>query len=208
MSLNGTIKSGEKIDYYNAEHYADPTAYEALKNIETEKKMEFKRDFKRGDIIYVKRIADRNTGEYSEIGKPAVIVSNNAENERSEYITVCYIIKNNYTGLKTHIEIELNGRISVCACESVQNISKDRYNGHAGSVGTEKMKDIDGALMYVLGLDDVEPVEPVESVEECKEVLPVSENTEINSELIRLETERDLFKGLYEKLLMQMIGGK
>lgn len=206
MSLNGTIKSGEKIDYYNAEHYADPTAYEALKNIETEKnKMEFERDFKRGDIIYVKRIADRNTGEYSEIGKPAVIVSCNVENERSEYITVCYIIKNNYTGLKTHIEIELNGRISVCACESVQNISKDRYNGHAGSASADEMKNIDGALMYALGLDDVSDVEPVE---ECREMLPVSENTEINSELIKLETERDLFKGLYEKLLVQMIGGK
>lgn len=187
-----------RIEYRNAEHYADPTAFEALKNIKEDKN---KMEIYRGDIFYIKRISDRSTGELSEQGKPAVIVSSDEINERSEYINVCYVVNERENPFPSDAGIELCERRSAVACGSIHSVSVERVGDLIRECTLEELSGIERALMFSLGLEKSEK-------EITAENPPPVEKSEINGDLIKLQTERDLFRDLYENLLSRMVGGK
>lgn len=194
----------EKFEFRNAEHYADPTAFEALKKIrEDENKMEVYR----GDIFYIKKFSDRSTGELSEQGKPAVIVSNDVGNEHSEYVSVCYVVSTREKPLPTHVDIELNGFVSAVACESIHSVSKSRIGDFIRECSESEINEINRGLLVALALDNMQ-TEEREKIPAVVEEIPavVQKKPETSEWLIRLETERNLFRELYENLLARIAG--
>lgn len=162
--------------------------------------------------------------------RPAVVVSNDENNKHSGVIEVVYMTTQPKTDLQTHVTVRSTGRLSTVLCEQVSSVSTDRVNNYIGQVSEQEMKNIDIALMISLQLSgggktskqynetiqkQQEEIEYYrnkiqamqQSLEEKETEKPQEEAGETSEIVVRLETERDTYKALYEQLFERMLNG-
>lgn len=162
--------------------------------------------------------------------RPAVVVSNDENNKHSGVIEVVYMTTKPKTDLPTHVTVRSTGRLSTVLCEQVSSVSTDRVNNYIGQVSEQEMKNIDIALMISLQLSgggktskqynetiqkQQEEIEYYrnkiqamqQSLEEKETEKPQEEAGETSEIVVRLETERDTYKALYEQLFERMLNG-
>ena len=162
--------------------------------------------------------------------RPAVVVSNDENNKHSGVIEVVYMTTQPKTDLPTHVTVRSTGRLSTVLCEQVSSVSTDRVNNYIGQVSEQEMKNIDIALMISLQLSgggktskqynetiqkQQEEIEYYrnkiqamqQSSEEKKTEKPQEVAGETSEIVVRLETERDTYKALYEQLFERMLNG-
>lgn len=195
-------------------------------------------DLHRGEIYYISR-GVASYGHEQQADRPAVIVSNEKNNENSGAVEVVYLTTQPKTDLPTHTVIRSTGRVSTVLCEQIVSVSVDRIAGYIGQVSEQEQKNIDIALMISLQLDgnmkiskkynetikeqqeeiDHLKTEIEEMEKDRKELIEqvnqyAAANAEKNKKveqsasqesMIRLETERDTFKQLYESLLTKVM---
>lgn len=146
---------------------------------------------KKGDIFYVAKNPNSSpVGSEQYADRPAIIVSNDTGNLFSPTVEVVYLTSQPKTELPTHVSV-LCKVPSTALCESVYTVSKERLQTYIRSITDEEMKAIDDALLLSLGISQKNNVISMPAVE--------------NTEIIKLQTERDLYKNMYESLLKQMI---
>ena len=170
----------------------------------------------RGDIYMVEK--SPTTGCEIQAGRPAVIVSNNTGNHFSQTVEVVYLTTAHKKPLPTHVDV-LCKVPSTALCESVSTVSKERLGEYIRTCTDAEMKQIDDALRISLALDNAtDAADGGAEVEKLKMLLDdaVRKNDmlrdelqvmESNPELLKVQTERDLYKTLYEQMLDKMIGG-
>ena len=198
---------------YNASRYYDPTAYEALKNIESE---ENNMQIFRGDIYYVKKRFDTDTQE-----APAIVVSNNITNNTNQSVTVVWLSQHPEQDAPTHVSVVCR-TLSTAMCEKVSTVNKNRIGNLIRSCTDEEMQQIDNALALALGLGliDCAPLPDDIAAEINKLKADLTEANAIIDEMtielhkqscptpeldsIKVTAERDLYKRLYEQLLEQL----
>jgi mRNA interferase MazF len=171
----------------------------------------------RGDIFYIRK-GGQITGSEQDAGRPVVIVSNNTGNYHSDIVEVVPLTTQEKKPLPTHVEV-LCHVPSTALCECIQNVSQERLGEYIRSCTDAEMDAIDKALMVSLGLDsfdnDSYEKAALELVNELKaklevvakenEQLKASANQNSNEEAIKLLTERDLYKNLYEQLFERLV---
>ncbi|WP_278999435.1 type II toxin-antitoxin system PemK/MazF family toxin [[Clostridium] scindens] len=186
-------------------------------------------DIRRGEIFYIARGGATN-GSEQFADRPAVVVSNDENNKHSGVIEVVYMTTQPKTDLPTHVTVRSTGRLSTVLCEQVSSVSTDRVNNYIGQVSEQEMKNIDIALMISLQLSgggktskqynetiqkQQEEIEYYrnkiqamqQSLEEKKTEKPQEVAGETSEIVVRLETERDTYKALYEQLFERMLNG-
>ena len=186
-------------------------------------------DIRRGEIFYIARGGATN-GSEQFADRPAVVVSNDENNKHSGVIEVVYMTTQPKTDLPTHVTVHSTGRLSTVLCEQVSSVSTDRVNNYIGQVSEQEMKNIDIALMISLQLSGVgktskqynetiqKQQEEIEyyrnkiqamqqSLEEKETEKPQEAVGETSEIVVRLETERDTYKALYEQLFERMLNG-
>lgn len=186
-------------------------------------------DIRRGEIFYIARGGATN-GSEQFADRPAVVVSNDENNKHSGVIEVVYMTTQPKTDLPTHVTVRSTGRLSTVLCEQVSSVSTDRVNNYIGQVSEQEMKNIDIALMISLQLSgggktskqynetiqkQQEEIEYYrnkiqamqQSLEEKKTEKPQEEAGETSEIVVRLETERNTYKALYEQLFERMLNG-
>lgn len=186
-------------------------------------------DIRRGEIFYIARGGATN-GSEQFADRPAVVVSNDENNKQSGVIEVVYMTTQPKTDLPTHVTVRSTGRLSTVLCEQVSSVSTDRVNNYIGQVSEQEMKNIDIALMISLQLSgggktskqynetiqkQQEEIEYYrnkiqamqQSLEEKETEKPQEEAGETSEIVVRLETERDTYKALYEQLFERMLNG-
>ena len=109
-------------------------------------------DLHRGEIYYISR-GGVSCGHEQQADRPAVIVSNEKNNENSGVVEVVYLTTQPKTDLPTHTVIRSTGRVSTVLCEQIVSVSTDRIGGYIGQVSEQEQKNIDIALMISLALD-------------------------------------------------------
>lgn len=119
----------------------------------------------RGDIFYVDYFP--TVGSEQRGGRPAIVVSNNKNNENSETIEVVYLTTQPKADLPTHVIVRGTGTKSTALCEQVHTISTDRLGDFKGECSTDEMQMIDCALAISLGLEQEK-----EEVKKPKEAPP------------------------------------
>lgn len=135
----------------NAEGYYDPTPFEAMKKMMGDKTMQVFR----GDIYFVAKGNYNSIGSEQDMGRPAVIVSNNKGNEFSTVVEVVYLTGMEKKPLPTHVDVM--ARIpSTALCEQINSVSKNRLLEYVRTCTDAEMEAIDRALMISLGLDNAE----------------------------------------------------
>ena len=166
----------------------------------------------RGDIYMVEKT--QTTGCEIQAGRPAVIVSNNMGNHFSNNVEVVYLTTAQKKPLPTHVDV-LCRLPSTALCESVFTVSKERLGEFIKTCTDAEMKQIDQALKVSLAIDNT--TDSSSEVEKLKMLLDdaVRKNDmlndelqvmESNPELLKVQTERNLYKTLYEQMLDKMIG--
>lgn len=160
------------------------------------------KEVKRGDIFYITYSKNFNDSySYDTTGRPGVIVSDDHLNRGSEYVEVVYLTTKIKRDMPTHADVFCKSP-STALCETIHTVEKDRIGTYVRTVSDEEMKDIERGLINSLGM----------SMNEPKETINDSETTTIkNSELlsmqknIQLTAERDMYKKLYEDLLVKAV---
>lgn len=207
----------------NGSGYTDFTAFKAILNMEGSEQM----DIYKGDIFYIQNNG-RVTGSEQYSDRPAVVVSNNTGNEHSGVVEIVYLTSQPKKDLPTHTKVLCNVP-STALCEQIYTVSKERLGSYIRTCTEKEIAAIDDALKISLGLNgsdetqnDSEEVEKLKNQlkeagakikEQKKEITdlrtifeesPASE-AETNEYIIRLETERDLYKQQYEALFERLI---
>ena len=108
-------------------------------------------EVRRGDIFFFDK--SNVTGVEQQGGRPGVVVSNNACNSSSDFVLVCYLTTQEKTKLPTHVPVKCEQN-SICLCEQIHCLSKEKMQRYCCTATTEEMDKIDKALMLTLGLDD------------------------------------------------------
>lgn len=135
----------------------------------------------RGDIFYFDK--SNITGVEQQGGRPGVVVSNNMCNDSSDFLLVCYLTTQPKTNLPTHVPVVCEQE-SICLCEQVHTLSKEKLQRFCCAATSEEMKEIDKALVLTLGID-------------LKNLLP----TEYEDLLVQLEEKDNKIKVLEETIL-------
>lgn len=178
---------------------------------------------KRGEIYYIESNY-KEVGNEMKAGRPAVIVSNDKNNEHSNVVEIAYLTTQSKKDLPTHVFTRNAPAPSTILCENIYSVSKQRIGQQVGKLSESEIHALDAALAISLGLDIcTAPVmrEPTEEeltqlFEEMKksklEAQPVTDKTgtvcvETDKELIKLEAERDLYQQLYNELLGRFTKG-
>lgn len=152
-------------------------------------------EYFRGDIFYINKGNSYATGSEMESGRPGIIVSNNKANATSPVVEVVYLTTQNKAPLPTHVPVKCKAR-STALCEGIYTISKERLGEYIRTASDFEMQKIDKALLVSLGISQTAP--------ENELAVPI-EQTNNTEEIVKLTTERDLFKSMYENLLDKVV---
>lgn len=187
-------------------------------------------DIKRGEIFYISRGA--SYGSEQQADRPAVVVSNDQNNENSTTVEVVYLTTQPKTDLPTHAVIRSTGRISTALCEQVHTVAVERVVKYIGQCSDKEMENIDIALMISLSLDagtktakkyledsqrqqeeierlkaENELLKTERAVNEAHRASERETETSDGQNAVILQTERDTYKYLYENILERVMGG-
>jgi len=182
----------------NSEGYFDPTAGIAERNIEREERRKFLMStIKRGDIYYIE-YSDRYVGSEQRSGRPAIIVSNDRNNQTSSTVEVVYLTTQPKNNLPTHVCVKGTGRESTALCEQVTTVALERVRDYCGSCTTDEMKRVDAAILASLGLTRPD-AEKATTVTVQKAV-----DSETEKKLIATEAQLSILQQMYADLLQKV----
>ena len=153
---------------------------------------------KRGEIYYIDR-EFTEVGSEMRAGRPAIIVSNEANNENAEIVEVVYLTTQPKKDLPTHVAIRSTKYKSTAICEQITTVAKKRIGEYCGTCTDNEMIAVENAMMVSLGIDygDGDYYDEEEDA---------PSNALISDELVRVNAERDTYKKLYESLVTKLIG--
>ena len=166
----------------------------------------------RGDIFYVYKNAP-TYGSEQMAGRPAIIVSNDKNNQSSETVEVVYLTTQPKTPLPTHVTIRSTSRVSTALCEQITTVSIERLGDYVGKTSKAEMANLETAMLVSLDLYTGEVKEkvvevPVEVVKEVVKEVQAPVEAELAGEISNVAAiiaERDTYKRLYEGLLDRLI---
>lgn len=162
---------------------------------------------KRGEIYYVSKTSV--IGSEQEAGRPAIIVSNNSQNESSTVVEVVYLTTEPKKGLPTHVTIRSAPRQSIALCEQISSVSTLRIGNYIGEVTDREMTQIESALLISLDLWLPEGGDAEHENEETEAVSERATEPDMDAirEITKLSAERDIYRELYERLLEKVMEG-
>ena len=107
---------------------------------------------KRGDVYFIKS-NNKEEGVEIHANRPAVIVSNDAANEHSELLEVCYLTTAPKKDLPTHVLTRSCLRPSTIIAEQITTVSKTRVGDYIGRITPDEQAALDKAMAISLGID-------------------------------------------------------
>lgn len=107
---------------------------------------------RRGDVFYIES-SFSTVGSEQRAGRPAVVVSNDANNEFSPTVEVVYLTTQPKHELPTHVEINSLKRESIALCEQITSVAVERIGDYCGAVSNAEMSAIETAMLVSLGIE-------------------------------------------------------
>ena len=138
---------------------------------------------KRGEIYYINSIFN-DVGSEQRAGRPAVIVSNDKNNEQSGAVEIVYTTTRPKNDLPTHVLTRSTPAPSTILCEQITTVSKDRVETFIGKLTDTELQLVENALAISLGLD----FEKRDCPADCKGVAQI--NIELTDEELQAAAEK------------------
>jgi mRNA interferase MazF len=197
----------------NGSGYYDPTAYEAIKNLKEDEEMELKR----GDI-YLCHIPGK---------EPTMYLNVSAEGRTGMFASMIMLTEKD--DLLYGVPIKCKG-IKYASCDLVMYLKKEYLTNFVKCATADEMAGVDKMMAKALGLAEMDENERYRAIKEenlklkadhdaimselidteaklkeAQKKIPVFP-VEIEKELLKAETQRDMYKELYEQMLEKMMG--
>lgn len=109
---------------------------------------------KKGEIWNIEQCSTSSTGTEIWSNRPAIIVSNEATNQKAGFVNVVYLTTKVKREMPYHIKINSGGKEAIAMCEQIFAIDKSRISFYIGEVTTEELLEIDKALLFSLGISN------------------------------------------------------
>ena len=122
-------------------------------------------EIKRGDIWYVES-SYAAVGSEQRPGRPAIVVSNDKNNQHSSTVEMVYLTTQPKHDLPPHVTIRSTNRVSTAICEQITTVAVERIGSYCGQATDEEMAAIDRAMLVSLG------IQYGDAAEEIKETPP------------------------------------
>lgn len=155
-------------------------------------------EIKRGEIYYIAPYY-YTTGSEQKGDRPAVIVSNQKNNEYSSTVEVVYLTTKPKTDLPTHVTVRGTGRESTALCEQISTVAVERIGKFCGVCNNQELTAIETAMLISLDISCEPANERV--VEVVKEVPTASDN----SDCIALKAQLEIVQSMYSDLLSKTL---
>ncbi len=153
---------------------------------------------KRGEIYYI-RDTRQGIGSEQRADRPAVVVSNNKNNEHSGVFEVVYMTTQPKTDLPTHFNITSSLKPSTVLCEQINSVYMERIGEWIGTLTPDEMKQLDYCISVSVGIVDkngiMEPLDDELIATKDKEVQKYKE------EAVAAEKKAAAYKEMYDFLL-------
>lgn len=159
---------------------------------------------RRGDIYYIDKYP--TIGSEQQAGRPAIIVSNEKNNQHSSTVEVVYLTTQPKADLPTHVTISSAPRESIALCEQVTSVSVDRIGDKMGRLSDREMTQVDIALLVSLDLTMGETGKTAGGGH-SKPDKKVDTHQPDGGVIIALTAERDTYRAMYESLLERVLRG-
>lgn len=180
----------------------------------------------RGDIYWIEPNPHRETYDsVNKPGRPAIIVSNQANNKHSLTYEIVYLTLSPKYDLPTHCTIRSANELSTALCEQITTVSHEQIGRYVGTCTALEMALVDSCMAISLGLDEAHMYrqerndDEDEKVVEVKQVTEKEHNekfyelqdeilhqqamiTELQGELIKAKAREELFRELYTEALI------
>lgn len=168
---------------------------------------------KKGDIYYI----DKTVATGCEIttlapARPAIIVSNDIGNELSGNVQVVYLTSSPKSDNDMHVMITDHTAnlkmLSTAICEQITTVSKERVGNYIGKVTPTTLRKIEKGIMIALGIEIPETFEATTAADPQKDTeidYLKKKLFEKDAELAKANKKADLFKGLADHLMNQII---
>ena len=145
------------------------------------------REFKRGEIYYVKN--SYNIGSEISKNRPAIIVSNNRLNS-GNVIEIVYLTTKLKSLSPEHILIKSSGRLATALCEQITTVDVSRFCKLIGKCTPEEMAKIEEGILYSLGME--------------KYKSELMSDDQIVYRMNSIKAERDVYRSMYNELIEKM----
>lgn len=165
---------------------------------------------KRGQIYYIES-NHQEIGSEQRASRPAVIVSNDKNNENSTTVEVVYMTTQPKNDLPTHVFIRSSLRPSTVLCEQIYSVSTERLDTYIGELTDRELQELDIALSISLGLDWMQSktsrggYQP-EDLETMQQQLTETEAklAAVTAELAEMKNQPN-YKLLYDQLIEKLL---
>ena len=125
-------------------------------------------------------------------------------NETSPCVVVVMCSASNSRELPEHITIRSTPVPSTALCEHIYTVDKSRLGTRCGRCTGAEMAAVGIGIMAGLGMDVKGLASPVEEFSGGSTGSDQVEKIPASEELVRTRTERDVYRGMYERLLDSM----
>ena len=154
-------------------------------------------DILRGDIFFIQKFDRYQDNEViRNEGRPAVIVSNNMNNEFSNLVEVVYLTSQEKKPFPSHVPV-LCKVPSTALCEQIDTVSKERLGNYVRKCTDEEMAAIEQGLLYSLGIEH-----PKVTLNE-KEFINDHTVEVLKEEIVKLQAERDTYMKCFQAVLQK-----
>ena len=133
-------------NWRNNEHYADPTAYSAMRRAQEPGTGRIRR----GEMYYVSGAQTENS---MSANRPAIIISNDAGNRFGNEVIVVWLTRKIKKPLPTHVLVKTDN-VCTALCEHIETVAKSRVENYIGMLTEREMRALDEALSAAIGLPD------------------------------------------------------
>ena len=147
---------------------------------------------RRGDIFYVG--GDYTTGSEQHAGRPAIVVSNDKNNEHSSTVEMVYLTTRPKRDMPTHVPISSLSRASIAICEQITTVAIERIGKYHGRVTPAEMSALEEAMMVSLSLNAGRP-----SADDAQLV------TDLMTQVTEAEARCAVLQQMYDSLLSRVV---
>lgn len=163
---------------------------------------------KRGEIYYVEPSKQyQETGSEQRANRPAIIVSNDLNNENAQTVEIAYLTTQPKKELPTHVQINCNGRISTALCEQISTVAVERLQNYMGTCTDDEMGKINDAIMISLGVNVDSAADENEKCKELEEelhrlsIINDSLVKKCDTAIIQSDLLREIYSAVIEKII-------
>lgn len=162
-------------------------------------------DVRRGEVYFIHKGNVSEYGAEQQSGRPAIIVSNDKGNLTSEAVEVVWLTTQPKRDMRTHVKISSTNKDSTALCEQITTVDKARIGDYVCTLSNKELVMVEDALAISLDLYDL--MYPADGEKQAITKVPEQAQDNKNDELVvKLQTERDIYKELYLGLLGKLTG--